>query len=258
MTVKVILEVPLEDIILGDNPRGRVGNTTDLQASIKERGLLQPLTVRSEGEKFMLLSGYRRLKAVKALGWETVPIAIIPESDEVDLADMLAANLYKAPDLLSEAMAVRELMKKKGWSVSRAGRVIGRSVNDIKTMADLLEADESVQNAVVEGRMSLTAFRAICKESKERQRAIVEDAKPRNKDGKLTITTVKAARDKVRGQTEKRIEGLDTDGPVQLLNAALALVGSVKGPFDSTIGNRVEHVLDKIISEATALKGELK
>lgn len=70
------LEISVNDIVVGaDNPRETFTGLTELADSIREHGLQQPIMVRrsADGQKWILVAGERRLRAVKSLGWRTVP-----------------------------------------------------------------------------------------------------------------------------------------------------------------------------------------
>jgi hypothetical protein len=63
------------------NPRRRLDGVAELAESIREYGLLQPIVVRSVDEGYQVVAGHRRLEAVRALGWDTVP-AVVQAVDE--------------------------------------------------------------------------------------------------------------------------------------------------------------------------------
>lgn len=78
MTIRM-LDLPVDEIIIGDRVRKNVGNVLGLEVSINQVGLLHPLVVNSRRE---LVAGFRRLQAVRNLGWETVPCHIVERLDD--------------------------------------------------------------------------------------------------------------------------------------------------------------------------------
>ena len=86
----------------------------DLAASIEAVGLLQPVVVRSDGDRYVLVAGERRLRAMKQLGRPEVPAVIRSETDAAtNLTEALVENLQRE-DLspLEEAAAYQELIDK--------------------------------------------------------------------------------------------------------------------------------------------------
>ena len=65
----------INDVVIGNRTRKEMGDIKALAASIAERGLLHPIVVN---EKNKLIDGMRRLKACRSLGWENVPVHVVP------------------------------------------------------------------------------------------------------------------------------------------------------------------------------------
>jgi len=89
-TMKVI---PFSQIILGERFREDLGNIEELAASIKEKGLIQPISVNSS---YVLQAGGRRYHACKALGLEKIPVVIREGNDELDTREVeLVENIHR-------------------------------------------------------------------------------------------------------------------------------------------------------------------
>lgn len=89
-TMKVI---PLEQIKVGERFREDLGNIEELAASIREKGLIQPISVNAD---FALLAGGRRYNACKLIGLEKVPVMIREGNDEVDAREVeLIENIHR-------------------------------------------------------------------------------------------------------------------------------------------------------------------
>jgi len=88
--VKIITpELPIDKIIIGKRFREDLGDIKSLAESINRVGLINPITARQIDEGYKLLAGYRRLMAVKMLGWTRIPATIIPKVDGVSLGSAL-------------------------------------------------------------------------------------------------------------------------------------------------------------------------
>lgn len=91
----------IEDHPVGNIVRGPIHNTTDLQAMIKENGLIQPLTVEEDNGRFYLVAGYRRRHALKQLGETYAPCYIRRSDDQFSLRALAAANRFEPqPELI--------------------------------------------------------------------------------------------------------------------------------------------------------------
>jgi ParB-like chromosome segregation protein Spo0J len=83
VTAAPVIELPLAQVIVGERIRKDLGDLGDLTDSLRELGILNPLTL---GPGNQLIAGQRRLKVAEALGWETVPCRVFPTFAEGSLA----------------------------------------------------------------------------------------------------------------------------------------------------------------------------
>lgn len=74
-------EIDISRIKVGKRIRRELGDIETLAKSIREIGLLNPITVREDGSSYRLLAGFRRLKACKSLGWEKIPSQVLEEGE---------------------------------------------------------------------------------------------------------------------------------------------------------------------------------
>lgn len=159
-------EVPVESI----RPNPRQPRTvfdedalTELQDSIAEVGLLQPVVVRPLGSgEYELVMGERRLRAATMAGLERIP-AIIRPTEEADLLrDALLENLHRAQlNPLEEAAAYQQLMEDFGCTQEELSRRIKRSRPQISNTIRLLNLPAAVQRKVAAGVISAGHARAL-------------------------------------------------------------------------------------------------
>lgn len=113
-------ERPVASILVGERHRKEMGDLSGLADSIKRLGLLQPVVITPEGE---LIAGERRLRAVKLLGWASVPVRV------VDLAGLvrgeMAENFTRKSFTPSEAVAVAEAAAKAEEDLAKDRRING-------------------------------------------------------------------------------------------------------------------------------------
>lgn len=119
----------------------------ELAASIRERGLIQPLVVRKVNGMYELIAGERRLRAVTSLGMSTVKVVVHDATDQEVAELALIENLQRA-DLtpLEEAEQYRLLQEKFGMKQETIAQHVGKSRAVIANMVRLLELAPEVRN----------------------------------------------------------------------------------------------------------------
>jgi ParB family chromosome partitioning protein len=135
----------------------------ELQESIAQVGVLQPVVVRARGEgRYELIMGERRWRACQALGRETIPAIIRDTSDDALLRDALLENIHRS-DLnpLEEAAAYQQLLVEFGVTQEELSRRIGRSRPQISNTIRLLNLPLVVQRRVAAGVLSAGHARAL-------------------------------------------------------------------------------------------------
>ena len=110
-------------------PRTQMGDLDTLVASVKERGVLEPLIVRAAaGGRYQLVSGERRLRASQAAGLKAVPCVEIDVDDGEALEVALVENLQRRDlDAFEEADGLVALKEKFGLTHDQLGKKLGRS-----------------------------------------------------------------------------------------------------------------------------------
>lgn len=127
----------------------------DLTASVKDRGVLQPLLVRKNGRGFELIAGERRLRAAIAAGLETVPVILLEGSDRDALEVALVENLQREDlNVIEEAEGYQALADKFDLTQEEiAGRVSKARPSVANTMR-LLALPQEVKALVIDGELS--------------------------------------------------------------------------------------------------------
>ena len=177
---------------------------TELIASIKEIGILQPPVVRKVSEgRYELIMGERRFRAAKAAGLTTIPVIIRQTPDNELLREALIENIHRSQlNPLEEAAAYAGLLDDFGCTHDELATKLGRSRPLISNMLRLLNLPASVQRKVAAGVISAGHARALLGLSDEKEieklahrivaeglsvratEEIVATANPTNKSGK--------------------------------------------------------------------------
>jgi ParB family chromosome partitioning protein len=124
-----------------DQPRTEIGDLTELSASIKEKGVLEPLLVLGTGEGYMIIAGERRWRASKLAGLTEVP-CIVVDTDEQGVAEIaLIENLQRKDlNIWEEADGLKALAEKFGYTQDQIAQKISKSrttVTELITVAGL-------------------------------------------------------------------------------------------------------------------------
>jgi ParB family transcriptional regulator, chromosome partitioning protein len=159
--------LPIEQLVPNPNqPRRDFGPEAmqDLAASIRTKGVVQPLIVRPipGGDRFEIVAGERRWRAAQTAGLHRVPVLIRDYSDQEVLEIAIIENIQRA-DLnpVEEALAYRQLMEKFGHTQEKLATSLSRSRSHIANTLRLLSLPEDVLNMLRAGRLTAGHARAV-------------------------------------------------------------------------------------------------
>ncbi|WP_270197813.1 ParB/RepB/Spo0J family partition protein [Bifidobacterium pseudocatenulatum] len=128
-----------------DNPRKNIGDVTDLAASIKANGLLSPLSVVPNGERYRVIAGHRRLAACKQAGTGAVPCFVLDLDPLQQLEAMVTENCQREQlTVLEEADAIQGMLDLGATTASVAHR-LGRSGDYVRDRAKAASIDNEVR-----------------------------------------------------------------------------------------------------------------
>lgn len=160
-----IMEVSLEDI----DPNATQPRTyfdekalNDLALSIKALGVIQPITLRKEGNRFEIISGERRFRASKIAGLKSVPAYIRLVNDQELLEMALVENIQREDlDAIEIALTYQRLLEEIGMTQENLSQRVGKERSTITNSIRLLRLDPDFQNAIRSGEISAGHGRAI-------------------------------------------------------------------------------------------------
>ena len=148
----------------------------ELAQSLNEHGMLNPLVVRRQGDRYQLIAGERRLRAAIKAGWQRVP-AQVREADDRQMCEIAIVENLQRKDLnpLEKAISFQRYLEQYGGTQEElAGRLkIDRST--VANLIRLLELPETIQQSLSAGELSQGHARALLPLGDERQQ--VEFAK---------------------------------------------------------------------------------
>lgn len=134
----------------------------ELSESIKEHGVIQPISVRRFGKKYQLVAGERRLRASKLANLSTIP-AIEKEIDDKQLMEMALIENLQREDLnpIEEALAYKQLMEQFRLTQEEVAKRIGKNRATIANIVRLLKLPQKIQEHVSRGTFSMGHARAL-------------------------------------------------------------------------------------------------
>jgi ParB family chromosome partitioning protein len=147
-----------------EQPRRRFNDESlaELAASLRERGVLQPIIVRAMGDRYQLVAGERRWRAAQLAGLETIPAIVREYSDAEVLEIALLENLQREDlNALEEAEAYATLMERFGVTQEELAKRLGRSRPAISNALRLLTLEEPIRELLAEGKITAGHARAL-------------------------------------------------------------------------------------------------
>jgi ParB family transcriptional regulator, chromosome partitioning protein len=159
--------VPLESIRPNPrNPRHRFEDAEldDLAASIREKGILQPIIVRQTDRNgtYEIIAGERRYRAAQRAQLREVPVVVVEADDREALELAIIENVQRSDlNAIEEARGYERLSGEFGYSHTELARAIGKSRSHVANTVRLLRLPEPVSALVESGQLSAGHARAL-------------------------------------------------------------------------------------------------
>ena len=162
------MTVPIENVVPNpDQPRRTFteGQLEELTASIKEKGVIQPLIVRpkpGDAGKFEIVAGERRWRAAQRAQLHQLPV-IVRDFDDTEVLEVAIIENIQRADLnpIEEAAGFRQLMEKFGHTQEKLAQALGKSRSHIANLMRLLQLPDEVREMLQEGKLSAGHARAL-------------------------------------------------------------------------------------------------
>ena len=145
----------------------------ELAQSIRESGLIQPITVRELDDCYEIIAGERRYRACIRAGYEKVPCYILTPTEE-QAAQMALVENVQREDLsaIEEARSYVQIMRQSKMTQEQMAEKIGKSQSAIANKIRLLNLPQEIQEGVVEGKITERHARALLTAPEEKQKDI--------------------------------------------------------------------------------------
>jgi ParB family chromosome partitioning protein len=230
-----IIELEIDAIEINPfQPRSNFNEESlkELATSIKELGVIQPITVRKlDFNKYQLISGERRLRASKLVGLTTVPAYIRIANDNESLVMALVENIQRHDlDPIEIALSYQRLIDEIQLTQEQMSERVGKKRSTIANYLRLLKLDPIIQTGIRDGFISMGHGRAIINiEDQDIQADIYQKIVSQNLSVRDTETLVKNYQ-----------ESLKPKPATQTKTASFEIADTEKNTFNTYFGTKVD------------------
>ena len=167
MNEKRVIEIKLEDILPNRfQPRLKFNESAiqELSESIKEHGVIQPIVVRQIADKYEIIAGERRYKASLMAGKSTIP-AIVTDLNDIDSAEVALIENVQRQNLtpIEEAISYKKILDMGYLTQDNLASKLGKNQSTVANKLRLLNLEEEVQEALLNGQISERHARSLLK-----------------------------------------------------------------------------------------------
>ncbi|MEM6515468.1 MAG: ParB/RepB/Spo0J family partition protein [Bacteroidota bacterium] len=207
-----IVELDIDAIEINPfQPRTNFNEETlrELASSIRELGVIQPITVRKlDFNKFQLVSGERRFRASKLIGLQTIPAYIRIANDQESLEMALVENIQRQDlDPIEIALSYQRLIDEIDLTQEQMSERVGKKRSTIANYLRLLKLDPIIQTGMRDGFISMGHGRAIINvENQEKQLDIYEKIISEKLSVRATEALVKSLNNPIASKTSQTLE----------------------------------------------------
>jgi len=180
-----VQDIPLTAIVPNPFQPRKVFNDDEileLAQSIRDKGLIQPLLIRKNGDGYQIVAGERRFRAHQLLGKTTVQAIVREQITDREMREVAIIENIQRVQLnpLEEAQAYQELIQDCGLTHDQCAERLGKSRSAITNALRLLRLDEGIRDLVLSGKLSAGHARCLAGLPMERQaplasRAVTEE-----------------------------------------------------------------------------------
>ena len=243
-----------------DQPRKKFNDKSlkELSISIKNYGIIQPITVRKLSEnRFQLISGERRFRASKLSGIQTIP-SFIKDADEKEILELALIENIQREDLNSIEISVsyKKLLDDLKISQDELAEKVGKDRSTINNYLRLLKLPPTIQNGIIENKIHMGHARSLITiEKSEAQieiyNTIIKRGLSVRKTEDLVRSLIKIKKNKknlLRSKEIEKLEGkLSSHFGTKIYTSGNNNKGKIIIPYNSTNDlNRILEILDII------------
>ncbi|MCA0929684.1 ParB/RepB/Spo0J family partition protein [Ruegeria profundi] len=241
------MNVPIEKLHANPNQPRRTFSAErldELAASIKEKGIIQPLIVREvRAGDYEIVAGERRWRAAQMAQLHDIPV-IVRDFDDTEVLEVAIIENIQRADLnaVEEAAGYKQLMDRFGHTQEKLAEALGKSRSHIANLLRLLSLPQDVQTLVIQGKLSAGHARALitAENPSELAKIVVRD--------ELSVRATEALVKKQQAGPEKtapRSRNLDAgkDADTRALEKDLSAILAMKVTINHKAGSETGQVV---------------
>lgn len=134
----------------------------ELEDSVRQVGIIQPIVVRPDGDGYEIVAGERRFQAATRAGLERVPVVVREIDDDKSLELALIENIQRSDlNSIEEAKAYRELLDRTKVTQEELAKRLGKSRSSVTNALRLLDLPDEVQRMLYDGLITAGHARSI-------------------------------------------------------------------------------------------------
>jgi len=161
-------------------PRKRFseGKMEELVNSLREKGIIQPILVRSKGDGYEIIAGERRWRAAQILNLEEVPVIVRSDIDDVNSLEISLIENIQREELnpVEEAVAYKELIDKFEYTLDKVGQMMGKDKTTVSNSLRILTLSKETLDFLEEGKISTGHAKALLSAPNDQRRKKVLQA----------------------------------------------------------------------------------
>ncbi len=181
----------------------------ELAASIREKGIIQPLVVRKKGDHFELIAGERRWRAAQKAGLREVPVVIQDVSEDTALEMALIENIQREDlNAVEEAEAYHSLMENFSLTQEELARRVGKDRSTVANSLRLLKLPGDLKKDIVEDRLAMGHARAMLSLDTELQ---IREARDEIIKGNLTVREAESLVKRMKGGRKPAVKSVSAE-----------------------------------------------
>ena len=168
-------KISLKDIVPNPfQPRKRFAEEkmAELVSSLREKGVIQPILVRTKGDGYELIAGERRWRAAQELDIEEIPAIIRDDIDDANSLEISLIENIQREELnpIEEANAYQELIGQFEYTLEKVGKMMGKDKTTISNSLRLLSLTDEIKDMIEDGQLSAGHAKAILAVTSEAKR----------------------------------------------------------------------------------------
>ncbi len=245
-TERKVISIPVDEIQPSRyQPRLKFDEEAlnELCDSIKENGLIQPITVRKMEDHYEIIAGERRYRACRKAGFEKVDCYVLSPSED-QAAQMALVENVQRQDLsaIEEAKSYLQIMRQAHLTQEQVAQKIGKSQSAVANKIRLLNLSDDIQDAIIDGKITERHARAMLGLNNDQQKKVYDYIQEKNLNVRETEAYIEKIEKPKTKQRKQKTKGFsrNTQIGINTINQSIQMIEklgiTVKAETEETPG----------------------